>query len=433
MGASNDARSYKFFLLCLKLRRADGAENGVMPERMTPIPNLKHLSGAVEIKHRGSISKASEAIYLSQSALTQGIRKIEGDLGFDLFLRFHNGLRPTQEGRIYLRRVERALGHLRHVDQLYARTGAGKRAPVSRRLSSTQIRALLAVVERQSYTLAARQLGLAQPTVHRAVKQVEALCGTALLQQTSPLEPTWSARQMARRLWLLLHELEQGLQEVEESQGRMSGRVAIGSLPLARTKLVPVAVTRLLREFPEARVRIVDGPYDELLDALLHARIDVLVGALRRPTPSAEIRQTRLFTDTLSVAVRPQHPLAHRQRLSRSDLARLEWIAPREHTPAREAFVRFFRQQKLKIPPRVIECSSLVATRGMLLESDRAALLSAKQLEVDIGAGLLAMAAAKLPGTGRAIGITTRTGWNPTRIQARLLALLKAEGGDPPG
>ena len=94
-----------------------------------------------------------------------------------------------------------------------------------------------------------------------------------------------------------------------------------------------MAVTRLLREFPQARVSIVDGPYEELLHALLHARTDVIVGALRRPT-------------------------------------------------------------------QVIECNSLVATRGMLLNSERAALLSAQQLEVDIDAGLLAIAAASLPGDG---------------------------------
>lgn len=403
-----------------------------MIEPMAPIPNLKHLHGALEIERRGSISAASAALYLSQPALTQGIRKIEKSLGFKLFRRVHNGLRPSAEGRIYLRRVERALAHLRHVDALHAKTT--ERASVSRHLNSAQIRALLAVVDRHSYTLAARQLGLAQPTVHRAVKQVEAVCGTPLLHK-SPygLEPTRSARQMARRLWLLLHELEQGRQEVEESRGRMNGRIGIGSLPLARTTLVPVAVTRLLREFPQARVSIVDGPYEELLHALLHARIDVIVGALRRPAPSARIQQKTLFTDTLSVAVRARHPLAQRQRLSRRDLATLQWIAPRQHTPAREAFVRFFRQQQLEAPTQVIECSSLVATRGMLLKSERAALLSARQLEVDIDAGLLAIAASSLPGTGRDIGITTRTEWHPTRIQARALEWIeRASQGEGP-
>ena len=79
----------------------------------------------------------------------------------------------------------------------------------------------------------------------------------------------------------------------------------------------------------------------------------------------------------------------------------------------------------LRRPAQVIECSSLVATRGMLLKSERAALLSARQLEVDIDAGLLAIAAASLPGTGRDIGITTRTEWHPARIQARVLEWLE--------
>ena len=48
--------------------------------------------------------------------------------------------------------------------------------------------------------------------------------------------------------------------------------------------MVPRAVTKLLEEFPEARVSIIDGPYTEQLPALPHGRLDVIADALRAPT-----------------------------------------------------------------------------------------------------------------------------------------------------
>ena len=77
----------------------------------------------------------------------------------------------------------------------------------------------------------------------------------------------------------------------------------------------------------------------------------------------------------------------------------------------------------------MIECNSLVAVRGLLLESDRAALLPEKQVEVDVESGLLAISPTPLKGTFRDIGVTTRRHWQPTRVQSRLLRLLDTSDG----
>jgi DNA-binding transcriptional LysR family regulator len=191
--------------------------------------------------------------------------------------------------------------------------------------------------------------------------------------------------------------------------------------------MVPRAVVNLLEEYPEARVSIIDGPYDEQLHALLHGRLDIIVGALRDPPRSPDIEQRALFRDSLSIVVRPGHPLEKRGSVSPSELQQLDWIAPRDNTPAREAFTQFFENNGLSPPEHVIECSSLVATRGVLMESDRAALLSARQVEVDVSFGLLSVSSRHLQNTGRNIGVAHRKGWKPTLVQQRFLQRLEQE------
>ncbi|MBR9910153.1 MAG: LysR family transcriptional regulator [Gammaproteobacteria bacterium] len=395
---------------------------------MTPLPNLRHLIAALEVHRLGSVSHAARRVHLSQSAVTQGLAKLERELALTLFTRTPSGLFATEAGLIFLRRAERAVNWLKALDGVLGARQRDKPRHLHRLLTTTQLRALITVVEEGSYTLAANRLQLTQPTVHRAVRELESVCEQTFFQRSpAGVEPSWQARQVARYANLYFSELSQGLDEVSEHEGHMNGNLRVGSLPLARTRMVPHAVTLLLQEFPAARVSIIDGPYEEQLHSLLQGQLDVIVGALRHPTPSPDITQQLLFRDPLNVVVRAGHPLANKTAFTAAELQQLDWIAPRLNTPARDVFARLFENAGLNPPEHVIECSSLVATRGLLLESDRAALLPARQVEVEVARGLLVVNPQILTGTSRDIGLALRKQWLPTRVQTRFLELLRSE------
>ena len=68
---------------------------------MTPDPfdlNLRHLRGAVAIAAQHSMNAAARAVNLSQPALTQGLAKLERQLGVELFTRRADGMATTPEG-----------------------------------------------------------------------------------------------------------------------------------------------------------------------------------------------------------------------------------------------------------------------------------------------------------------------------------------------
>ncbi|HSD70178.1 MAG TPA: LysR family transcriptional regulator [Woeseiaceae bacterium] len=398
---------------------------------MDSVPNLRHLWAAVEIARRGSISKAAASVHLSQSAVTQGLATLEALAGEPLFDRTGAGLSPTEAGQRFVARAERALQKLRAIDDGNDSADIAPRVlhgvePLHRQVTSTQLRALVAVVENSGFSLAARELGLSQPSVHRAARELEKLCGRPLFRRRgSGVEATPAARQLARYASLAFAEIRQGFEEVDEMHGRMQSRLVVGSLPLARTELVPDAISRLLELHPSARVKVADGSYDELLHALLNGRIDLIVGALRRPSPSRQLTQEALFDDALSIVVRREHPLLRRGTPAVDELAQLGWIVPREGTPARDHFNAYFSARGIEPPAMCIECSSLVATRGLLMKSDRAALLSVRQAKVDIESGQLAVLTGPLPGTERPIGLTYRKDWRPTAVQAAFVDALR--------
>ena len=364
-------------------------------------------------------------MFLSQSAITQATSNLEATLGYVLFKRTSRGVHTTDAGNIFLQRIERAIHWLSYIEPLFPSKSKSRRR-LSHNLTAKQLRALVAVVEHGSYSLAANHLGLTQPSVHRAVKEIESLCETSFFQRSpSGVEPTWQTRQTARYASLYFSELEQGIDELHEYEGEIKGSLKIGSLPLARTRIVPSAVTQLLNELPSAQVSIIDGAYEEQLHALRHGQLDLIVGALRNQLPSQDIEQHQLFRDALYIVFRPNHPLASRQAISVLELQEMSWVAPSERTPARAAFTKFFNDRGLRPPEHVIECSSLISTRAFLLESDRAALLSKRQVETDVDKGILAVSPSALAGTDRNIGYTVRKDWKPTLLQTRFIELLR--------
>lgn len=386
------------------------------------IPNLRHLFAAAEVAHRGSIGQAAKSIHLTQPAVTHAIAKLETLLGNPLFERASSGMIPTGAGRQFVARIGRAM------DWLKAGERAFSPAPALHRLATTvQLSALIAVIEGGGFSVSARALGMAQQSIQRAVHDLEALCSRPLfLRSPYGLEPTREARVLARNASLAFAEIRQGMDEVREYLGFMDGRISIGCLPLARTHLLPTSVTRLLAQFPEAKVQVFEGSYPELLHGIRHGRLDLVVGALRDPAPAADIRQEACFLEPLWIVVRAGHPILADPAPSLKKLAALDWIVPREGTPTRTHFSNFFTMSGLPVPSHVVECSSLVVARGMLVQSDRAAILSLSQIRYETLSGQLAVLADPLPGSHRPIGLSFRNEWQPTRVQTAFLEHIKA-------
>lgn len=390
--------------------------------------NLRHLFALSHIAATGRLSAAAELLFMSQSGLTQALRKLEDTCGAQLFERSGFGVTETEAGHLLVRRADRSIALLVQAERIvrarFPRTTLP--SPLYRHCTSSQLRALIAVVDTGGYTAAARQLGLAQPTVHRAVRDLDALFGNRLFRRTAQgVEPSDTARLIARFAELVFAEIRQGLEEVGELAGRTDSRIAVGSLPLARSEFLPAAVTQLLEQFPDARVTIHDGPYAEQLRALRHGQIDWLIGALRDPAPAPDIVQVALFEQPLTVVVRPGHPLLKNRNPDAEDLSRLKWVLPRPQVPARILFKAYFDKNEVAGPTHIIDCDSLVATRELVQRSDRAALLSPMQVRSDIASGQLAMLSEAIPGTARSIGFAIRENWKPTRVQAAFGGILR--------
>ena len=387
------------------------------------MPNLRHLVLFDEVVRRGSVSAAARAAHLSQPAVTQAVSGIEAALGARLMQRSYSGLALTSAGYAAAARIERALQMLREVvPAARARSADGVPGDVLSGITSTQLNALIAVVEEGAFARAARRAGRARAAIHRAARQLERSLGSDLFEITSfGVRPTREAEKLALRTRLAFAEIAQAQAEVAASQGRGSGSTTIGAMPLARSVLVARAVLEFAQARPEHGIRILDGPYESMLGALRRGGADVLVGALRDPVPSEDIVQEHLFDDPLAIVVGAEHPLAAGAAPTLAALARFPWIAPRRESPLRRHFDALMSRLDPERMVAPIECNSLVAARSMLVASDRVMLLSEHQIHHELETGQLVALPHPFGAVTRSIGLTVRRDWRPTEVQAQLV------------
>ena len=385
--------------------------------------NFRHLRLLDTVVSQGSLSTAAREAGISQPALTQAIAKLESAFGVQLFDRTPLGVAPTPSGRRVLRRVARAMQRL--ATALKAATTAPQRSGPERYLTSAHVRGLLGVSEAGSFMHAAELAGVSVPALHRSVRDLEQLCGTALVERRGRgVGLTRAGTKLSGGFMLAVAELGTALEE----GGQGGGRLAIGAMALSRSHLLPATLADLLRSSPDAQVDVVEGSYLELVEFLRSGRIDVMVGALRGH-PARDLQQEPLFADWLTVIGRAAHPLAGRLS-SFEELADYPWIVARRASNLLERWQSLFDEAGVPRPQAPIRCGSVAMIRSLLVRTDFLTLLSPDQVAAEIETGLLIRIRSVVPDTRRTIGAITRRDWYPTPLQEAFMAALRTSAAN---
>jgi DNA-binding transcriptional LysR family regulator len=74
---------------------------------------LAQVEGFLEVARRANLSRAAEALFLTQPALSARLRSLESEVGVALFQRGRRGMALTDAGRAFLPYAERAIRALR--------------------------------------------------------------------------------------------------------------------------------------------------------------------------------------------------------------------------------------------------------------------------------------------------------------------------------
>lgn len=396
------------------------------------LPSLTQLRAFHEVARLTSISGAADYLRRSQSAVTQSIQKLEGELGVTLFDRTSAGSYLTEMGQILDRRIERCFARMNAaVETLLGEDADPARVDaIARRITRAQILALTAVHEHGSFALAARHAEVSLTSLNRSARTLEKQLGRELLTNSAQgVRTSELGARLSSQLLLAIRELEWAAEEIRSRQGLYRGRISVGTLLLAGNPFVAVRLEAFVASHPGVLVQLVHGSYEELLAKLRGGSIDFLVGLIKNPPPTEDVTEEGLTRDPYVICVRRGHPLLGRP-VTVADLRQAEWISPRPSSQRRGAYEDIFAGGPL--PVSGVETHSLLTLLVLLGRSDRTALMTRSELALDrrLG-GQLTELGFRVEAVPPEIGVTTRTNWEPPPLQRSFLAALRATPSEP--
>jgi len=397
------------------------------------IPNLGHLRVFECVGRLRSVSRGSEAVNISQPAVSQAIASLESHFGVKLMTRCNKGSVPTEFGAILLFRIQRMQQLMRQgVEEFLSAAGGHEHNAelIVKKITATQIRCLIAVSENISFVQASRSIGVSSAAVHRSARELENLLCTKLYSHDSRgTTTTREGARLARRLKLAVSEIFNALDEINAQMGKISSTIMIGTLSAAGAPLLARAVDRLLSMRPAPMVRVIEEPYEHLLNDLLFGNIDFLFSVLRQPAwAKDEIAEERLYRDDYVVVARPGHPLRRNREIEREALTNFDWVVPGSSTPRFQAFLSLFGRGR--VPPVHIVTTSRSITRTLIATSNRLTLLTRHEAELEQRMGVMVVLPIDCNLPAPAYGVATRRDWAPTSIQTQFLEILRALAND---
>jgi DNA-binding transcriptional LysR family regulator len=278
-----------------------------------------------------------------------------------------------------------------------------------RRLKLRDLDILIAVIQAGSMGKAAQRLGTFQPTISKAIADLELTLGVRLLdRRPQGVEPTPYATALVTRSTAAFNELKQGVTDIENLADPTTGELRIaGSEPIV-AGLFPAVIERLSREYPRFVFHVTQTATDlPEYRALRERDVELIVGRLPPLESQEDLKADILFEDPLVVAAGVQNRWVGRRSIKLAELIDEAWVLPPPELFIGSLITDLFHACGLERPRNGVICSSLHMNDALLATGRYLAIYSRSRLRLGRKRLPIKTLPVKFPVRTRPIGIVT--------------------------
>lgn len=141
-----------------------------------------------------------------------------------------------------------------------------------------QLQAFLSVIQTGSFSRAAEELRISQPSISRLIKDLQESVEFDLFRkEKGRMHPTTEALAFYDEVKNIFHGI-QHLESVAENLKHSSrGRLAIGATPTLSTWVVPKIIKDFVASHPDVEVSLLSDSVNQLMQGLRHAKYDLIL------------------------------------------------------------------------------------------------------------------------------------------------------------
>src|SRR5215813_505007 len=297
-------------------------------------------------------------------------------------------------------------------------------SPQSMDVNPAHVRTLQAIVRSGSFSRAGETLHLSQPAISHHVRHLEHVVGVPLLIRRGwralPTEAGAVLLEHAGRAFRVLDEAREAIQRL---QGRVAGRLTVGTGATASIYLLPPILRRLRARHPRLELVVVTGNAGDIAAAVSRGELDV--GVVTLPVAVGRgLLVSPFFVDRLVAIAPPGLRRARRAPMTAAELAREPVILYERGGTIRRVVDDWFRRGRAT-PTIAMELGNAEATKKLVGAGLGLSIVSEIAVKADTRAGLLSLIPLR-PALHRRIGIVRRRDRMPRPALQALVTALEA-------
>jgi len=184
---------------------------------------------------------------------------------------------------------------------------------------------LVAVADLKSFSQAAEQCHISQPTLSAQVKKLEDLLGVQIFERNNKrVMLTDTGERIVECARRILREEDSIHAIANEAKDPFSGTFKLGAFPTLASYVFPTVVSAIRADLPSLKLMLIEEKTATLLDQIRAGTLDAAFIAL--PVQDPRLVETALFDDEFFLAVPATHELARATKVDQSILKQYELL-----------------------------------------------------------------------------------------------------------
>lgn len=182
-----------------------------------------------------------------------------------------------------------------------------------------QLRYFTASVRAGSFTRAAEQLGITQPSLSQQIRRLEKQLGNPLFERLGrSVRLTTFGEALRKPAADILQRVAETKSSLTHLQDGVRGTLRVGVIPTIMPYLIAPRIAEFSERFPEVELQFTEDTTSHLLEQLQAGDLDLAISAL--PVRNPDVVCSELSREPLFLAVSEDHPYARKSEVDLRDL-----------------------------------------------------------------------------------------------------------------
>lgn len=256
---------------------------------------------------------------------------------------------------------------------------------LEQRVTLKQLRALIAVADTGSFTMAARHLHITQPAVSMQLRELESVVGDVLVDGRREIHLTAAGEILVRRAREAVAALTMAGNELLAARGEAAGSIDMVAITTAEY-FVPRLLAAFGQRYPDIRIRLSVANRADVYAMLDERRATLAI--MGTPPGRLPLRRIPFAPHLLSFVASPDHPLAAKHHIPPEALAEERLLLRERGSGTRDHLERYLKSHGVR-PLRADELGSNSTLKQAAMAGLGIAFLSHHVFEMEVAAGRL--------------------------------------------